>query len=318
VAYNRTILYDYRNINTMKLVSYEENGAVRLGALVGTQVLDLALASNGNPSVPPIPHLIEDFLKGGDALRRAAEAVISTFVKSGARDSAISKPLSSVKLLPPVPRPTKIICVARNYAEHAKEAGLELPTMPILFPRFANTLIANGADVVVPSVSHQLDWEGELAIVIGKNTKGRITREEAMDYVFGYTIFNDVTVRDYQFRVTQYTGGKNFRSSGPLGPVLVSADEIPDPHKLDITTTLNGEVMQHANTSTMIFDIPTILVHIADFIDLEAGDVIPTGTPAGVGFKRKPPHFLKAGDTISVTIPGIGTLSNPVVAERDQ
>ncbi len=182
--------------------------------------------------------------------------------------------------------------------------------------RFANTFVADGDPVIVPSVSTHLDWEGELAIIIGKNTNGRrLKKEEAMNYVFGYSIFNDVTVRDYQFRVTQYTAGKNFRASGPFGPVIVTADEVADPHKLDIRTTLNGEVMQFANTETMIYDIPTILEHISDFIDLEAGDVIPTGTPAGVGFKRKPPIFLKDGDRITVEIPGIGTLSNPVIDE---
>jgi len=226
-------------------------------------------------------------------------------------------PARDAKLLPPVPAPPKIICVARNYAEHAREAGLELPSLPILFTRFANTLVAPGGPVVVPAVSDEVDWEGELAIVIGRGTTGRITREEALDYVFGYSIFNDVTVRDYQFRVTQYTAGKNFRASGPFGPYMATPDEIGDPQSLNITTTVNGEVMQSANTSTMIFDIPTLLVHVADFIDLEAGDVIITGTPAGVGFKREPPLFLKPGDTVAVSIDGLGTLSNPVIDEAE-
>lgn len=208
----------------MHLVSYEDAGKPRLGAVIGAEILDLERASQASGSAPLLPATIEEFLKGGPALTNAAQALVSAYGKAGARNPTIARPADSVRLLPVVPRPTKIVCVARNYAEHAKEAGLELPTLPILFPRFANTLIAQGAPIVVPSVSHQLDWEGELAIVIGKTTKGRIAREEAMDYVFGYTIFNDVTVRDYQFRVSQYTGGKNFRSSGPLGPVLVSKD----------------------------------------------------------------------------------------------
>ena len=303
----------------MELVSYEENGEPRFGALSGTHVIDLARASglyaSEHSAIETIPGRIEDFFEALDRLAPSVRAVIARFEAAGANDT-ISSLLSTVKLLPPIGKPPKIICVARNYAEHAKEAGLEISPIPIIFARFANTFVAHGDPVIVPAVSHQLDWEGELAIIIGKHTNGRrLKKEEAMEYVFGYSIFNDVTVRDYQFRVTQYTAGKNFRASGPFGPVIVSADEIADPHKLDIRTTLNGEVMQFANTETMIYDIPTILEHISDFIDLEPGDVIPTGTPAGVGFKRKPPVFLKHGDRITVEIPGIGTLSNPVFDE---
>jgi 2-keto-4-pentenoate hydratase/2-oxohepta-3-ene-1,7-dioic acid hydratase in catechol pathway len=304
----------------MKLISYDENGVPRFAAISGDRVLDLARASElyaaVDRAIEAIPSRIEMFFERPDVLSASARAVIACFVAAGAADDTISKALSEVKLLPPIGRPPKIICVARNYAEHAKEAGLEISPIPIIFARFANTFVADGDPVIVPSVSTHLDWEGELAIIIGKNTNGRrLRREEAMDYVFGYSIFNDVTVRDYQFRVTQYTAGKNFRASGPFGPVIVTADEIADPHKLDIRTTLNGEVMQFANTETMIYDIPTILEHISDFIDLEAGDVIPTGTPAGVGFKRKPPIFLKDGDRITVEISGIGALSNPVIDE---
>jgi 2-keto-4-pentenoate hydratase/2-oxohepta-3-ene-1,7-dioic acid hydratase in catechol pathway len=304
----------------MKLISYDENGVPRFAAISGDRVLDLARASElyaaVDRAIEAIPSRIEMFFERPDVLSASARAVIACFVAAEAADDTISKALSEVKLLPPIGRPPKIICVARNYAEHAKEAGLEISPIPIIFARFANTFVADGDPVIVPSVSTHLDWEGELAIIIGKNTNGRrLRREEAMDYVFGYSIFNDVTVRDYQFRVTQYTAGKNFRASGPFGPVIVTADEIADPHKLDIRTTLNGEVMQFANTETMIYDIPTILEHISDFIDLEAGDVIPSGTPAGVGFKRKPPIFLKDGDRITVEISGIGALSNPVIDE---
>jgi 2-keto-4-pentenoate hydratase/2-oxohepta-3-ene-1,7-dioic acid hydratase in catechol pathway len=286
----------------MKLVSYLENGQPRFGAVVGDRIVDIARASG------TLPSRIEDFFDRIEELEPALRALNLS--------GAPGVPLATAKLLPPIQRPPKIICVARNYAEHAKEAGLEISPIPILFARFPATLVADGAPVVVPNVSDNLDWEGELAVIIGKHTKGRrITRAEAMDHVFGYAIFNDVTVRDYQFRVTQYTAGKNFRHSGPFGPMIVTADEVANPHDLEIITTLNGTVEQRANTSTMIYDIPTILEHIADFIDLEPGDVIPTGTPAGVGFKRKPPVFLKPGDTITVEIPGIGRLSNPVVAE---
>lgn len=304
----------------MKLTTYLDGTSPRFGAIVDGRVLDLARASaayhSADGTIEAIPDRIEAFFDRIDELNPSVRKTVARFAQGGAADAAISRPLSEVKLLAPITRPPKIICVARNYAEHAKEAGLEISPIPILFPRFSNTFVADGDPVVVPSVSPQLDWEGELAVIIGKNTNGRrLSKAEAMDYVFGYSIFNDVTVRDYQFRVTQYTAGKNFRASGPFGPVIVTADEIPDPHNLDIRTTLNGEVMQWANTSTMIYDIPTILEHISEFIDLEAGDVIPTGTPAGVGFKRKPPIFLKHGDRISVEISSLGTLSNPVVQE---
>lgn len=293
----------------MKLVTFSNGGKSRFGAVVGDVVIDLETASNG-----ALPARIEEFFDDVETLEPKLNSIVASLGQKP-EGSAILK-LDQVKLLPPITRPPKIICVARNYAEHAKEAGLEISPIPIMFARFSKTFVADGDPVLVPAVSDNLDWEGELAVIIGKATNGkRITKDEAMDYVFGYSIFNDVTVRDYQFRVTQYTAGKNFRASGPFGPYIVTKDEIADPHKLDITTKLNGKVEQHANTDTMIYDIPTILENIAEFIDLEPGDVIPTGTPAGVGFKRKPPLFLKDGDTISVEVTGLGVLTNPVKNE---
>ncbi|MDQ1850244.1 fumarylacetoacetate hydrolase family protein [Gemmobacter fulvus] len=302
----------------MKLVSYQSFGQARFGAVIGAGIVDMARASAAlaatDAAIRPLPATIEPFLAQTDVLDASARAVV-TAAEAGALD-LYCLPLDGTVLLPPVPRPTKIICVARNYAEHAREAGLQISDIPILFPRFANTQIGQGAPIVVPAVSHQLDWEGELAVVLGRGSHGRrIGKAEAMDLVYGYTIFNDVSVRDYQFRVTQYTGGKNFRHSGPCGPYLVTKDEIADPHKVQIVTRINGVLKQSANTDTMIFDIPTILEHIADFIDLEAGDLIPTGTPAGVGFKRNPPEFLKDGDVIEVEVTGLGILRNPVVNE---
>jgi 2-keto-4-pentenoate hydratase/2-oxohepta-3-ene-1,7-dioic acid hydratase in catechol pathway len=301
----------------MKLVSYQSASGPRFGAVSGGHVVDVAAASaemsKKDRSITPLPHRIEGFFDNIDVFDPSLRKLMAI---PGIEKAEASMLLADAKLLAPIQRPPKIVCIARNYAEHAKEAGLEISPIPIIFPRFSATLIADGAPVVVPKVSHQLDWEGELALIIGKHTNGRrLSKAEAMPYVYGYTIFNDVTVRDYQFRVTQYTAGKNFRHSGPFGPMIITADEIADPHNLQITTTLNGEVMQSASTSTMIYDIPTIIEHISDFIDLEPGDVIPTGTPAGVGFKRKPPVFLKEGDRIAVEIEGIGRLENPVVNE---
>ncbi len=300
----------------------------RVGVVTGPTIIDVnatyraLLQDRGTPGArqladAAVPTSMLAYLQAGDiAVQATAEAVgyIESLPAGQARFRLLAFAEAEVQLEVPIADPPKIVCVARNYGKHAAEAGKELSEIPILFPRFAATLVRDGGNVVVPHVSPQLDWEGELAVVIGKG--GRyISAEDAMDYVAGYSIFNDVTVRDYQFRVTQYTGGKNFHASGPFGPHLVLKDEITDPHALQITTRLNGRIVQDGNTSEMIFDIPTIIEHISEFIQLEPGDVIPMGTPAGVGFTRTPPLFLKPGDTIDVTIDGLGTLSNPVTAE---
>lgn len=312
----------------MKLASYLQAGEPRVAAVEGDLLVDLNRASaalhrcNGALAAQAqadavVPVDIVAFLASGDTAVAAAEAALA-HVRSMAPDAGrrelLTTPLTDVALLPPVPRPPKILCVARNYAEHAKEAGLQVSEIPIIFARFAETLVADGGAVVRPTVSEQLDWEGELAVVIGKGGR-HIGREAAMNHVAGYSVFNDVTVRDFQFRVSQYTSGKNFSASGPFGPYLVLKDEIPDPHALDIRTEVNGVVKQTANTSDMIFDIPALIEHISEWIALEPGDVIPTGTPAGVGFKRKPAEFLRPGDTVSVSVERVGTLTNPVVAE---
>ena len=221
---------------------------------------------------------------------------------------------NSVKLLPPVPRPPKVICVARNYAAHAAEANRELLEFPNLFVRFANTLVADGEAVLRPLVSEELDWEGELAFVIGKGGR-HIREQDAYDHVFGYSIFNDVTVRDYQFRVPQFVAGKNFETTGPFGPAVVTRDEIRDPHDLNLQVTVNDEIVQSVNTGEMVFKIPFLIAHVSEFISLEPGDVIATGTPAGVGFVRKPPRFLVPGDVMRVSIDGLGVLQNPVGQE---
>jgi len=313
----------------MKLASYVLGGELRLGAVDGDAVVDLnrayaaKLREEGRAAAQvaadaAIPVDATTFLALGEpAIAAAGEALAygQQLDPSAAAAQLLRSPLAAVKLLPPVPRPPKIICVARNYAEHAKEAGLQISEIPIVFARFSETLVAQGDPVVRPKVSEQFDWEGELAIVIGRGGR-HITREDAMDHIAGYSIFNDVTVRDFQFRVTQYTSGKNFSASGPFGPYLVLKDEVADPHALDIRTEINGEVKQTGNTSDMIYDLPTIIEHISEWIALEPGDVIPTGTPAGVGFKRNPPEFLKPGDTVSVSVQGLGTLTNPVIAEE--
>ncbi|HWI21580.1 MAG TPA: fumarylacetoacetate hydrolase family protein [Baekduia sp.] len=314
----------------MKLVSTLQSGEARLGAVSGNTVIDLQRAaaslarSEGKVAAAEIaaatvPTDAVRFLELGEpaiAAARAAVEHVATLSDADARADLLVSDLDESRLLCPVPKPPKIICVARNYGEHAKEAGFEMSEIPILFARFTETLVAPGDPVVRPKVSDDFDWEGELAVVIGKGGRA-ISKADALDHVAGYSLFNDCTVRPYQFRVTQYTAGKNFSYSGPFGPYLVTKDEIPDPHTLDLSLTINGETKQSANTGDMFFDVPTIIEHISEFIALEPGDLIPMGTPAGVGFKRKPPEFLKPGDVVSVTIPEIGTLTNPVVAEED-
>lgn len=313
----------------MKLATYLSAGRPRLGAALDERIVDLnaayaALARARGAAVPEaladahVPGEAVAFLRGGAAAVDAARDALSHVAQldpAEAERERLAAPLPAVKLLPPVLAPPKIICVARNFADHAKEAGLQVSEIPILFARFPATLVAHGDPIVRPSVSEQLDWEGEMAVVIGKPGR-RILKDAAFDHVAGYSIFNDATIRDYQFRVTQYTAGKNFDASGPFGPFLVLKDEIPDPHALDIVTELNGEVVQGGSTADMIFDVPTIIEHVSEFVSLEAGDVIPMGTPSGVGFKRTPPRFLVPGDVVRISVSGLGVLENPVVDEQ--
>jgi acylpyruvate hydrolase len=223
-------------------------------------------------------------------------------------------PLTDVKLLPVVPHPGKIVCVGLNYAAHAKEGGHDLPEYPSLFTKFRETLIAAGDPITLPPESEAVDYEAELAFVIGKPVR-RATGDAALEAVAGYTVSNDVSMRDYQYKTAQWLPGKNWEASTPLGPYLVTADEVGDPHDLDISLELNGETMQSANTSMFIFDIPTLVTLISEFTPLAPGDVVLTGTPAGVGYRRDPKMLLKDGDRVVTEVARVGRLENPVVAE---
>jgi acylpyruvate hydrolase len=222
--------------------------------------------------------------------------------------------LAEVTLLPVIPHPGKVICMGLNYREHVAEGVYEEPEYPVLFPKFSETLIGAGAPIVVPPESSAVDYEAELAFVVARRAR-RLAGPQAMDAIAGYTIANDVTMRDYQYRTHQWLPGKNWAQSTPLGPFLVTPDEVGDPHTLDITLTLNGQQMQSANTRQLIFDIPTIIATISEFIDLAPGDVVLTGTPSGVGFRRDPKVLLGDGDRVVIEIAGVGRLENPVVAE---
>ncbi len=213
----------------------------------------------------------------------------------------------------PVPRPGKIVCVGLNYRDHAEESGLAVPATPVIFSKFSSCVIAPGEPVVIPRTSEKVDFEAELAVVIGKHAKN-VRGDRAYDYVLGYTVFNDVTARDFQFGDGQWQRGKSCDTFAPMGATIVTTDEIPDPHTLRIKLTINGTTMQDSNTSQLIFSVPQIIEFITQSTSLEPGDVIATGTPAGVGFARKPPVFLQAGDVMDIDIEKIGGLGNPVVA----
>jgi len=216
----------------------------------------------------------------------------------------------------PVPRPGKILCIGLNYRDHAAESNMPLPEKPVVFSKFSTAVIAPGEPVVLPSASQKVDYEAELAVVIGRRAK-HVAADRAYDYVFGYTAFNDVTARDFQFGDGQWQRGKSCDTFAPMGQSIVTADAVPDPHKLPIKLTLNGETMQDSNTDQLIFGVPALIEFITQTITLEPGDVIATGTPAGVGFARKPPVFLKPGDQMQVVIEGVDGVGNPVISEQD-
>lgn len=233
-------------------------------------------------------------------------------IRRGVIPSATSEhyPLADVILLPPL-RPGKIIAVGRNYADHAAELGNEVPPKPLLFAKLTSAVIGQGAPIQwQSSVTEQVDWEGELAVIMGKRAR-HVREAEALHYVFGYTIANDVSARDLQKSEPQWLRAKGLDTFCPLGPAIVTRDAIPDPHQLHIRTTVNGEVMQDADTSLMFFKIPYLIAYCSQMFTLEAGDILLTGTPSGVGSGQKPPRFLADGDTVSVTIEPIGTLTNP-------
>ncbi len=284
----------------MKLVTFVHNGKTRIGALVEERVFDFQEVDAS------LPTDMIAFLQGGATVLAAAKKAIA--------NASESLPLSIVKLLAPIPRPGKIICIGLNYSDHAAETGQAIPTIPIVFSKYANTVIATGEAIVLPRVTDQVDYEAELGFVIGKTAR-YITAAQALDYVAGYLPINDVSARDYQTRISQWTMGKTFDTFAPMGPALVTSDEIPDAGNLKISLTINGEVLQDSNTNKLIFGIPQLVEALSEVMTLEPGDVVSTGTPPGVGMARNPKRYMRPGDVVNITIEGLGTLSNPVIAE---
>ena len=287
----------------MKLMMFQKGAGASLGVVDGDHVIDLAATDAS------LPKTLLALIEAGPAALAAVKAAAAKAPPSA------KLPLASVEPALPIARPPKFICVGLNYLEHAKEGGHAPPTYPSFFPRWSNSLLAAGQPVVRPKVSIQLDYECELTIVIGRGGRN-ISEAKALDHVFGYTIFNDVSVRDYQRKTSQWLAGKNFDATGPLGPVVVTADALPaGASGLDIMTRVNGETLQSSNTSDMIFPVARCIAILSEFMTLEAGDLIATGTPSGVAHARKPPTWMKAGDTVEIEIEKIGILRNPIVDE---
>src|SRR5579875_879601 len=274
----------------MKLVSFTVSGRSSWGVAVDGGVFDMGRRLNG--AFPTLR----------SALAREALDAVANAVGTGAPDL----PLSQVSLLPPIPDPEKILCLGNNYREHVLEAGGEIPEHPSLFVRLANTLVPHGGALVVPRMSSQLDYEVELAFVIGRGGR-HIPPSRAFDHVAGFTCFQDASVRDIQLKHS-LAAGKNFAATGGCGPWMVTRDEIPDPGHLFLKTRVNGVELQRGSTDDLIFDLPTIISYISSITPLAPGDIIATGTPKGVGFTRNPPVWLKPGDDVEIEVQGIGVL----------
>jgi 2-keto-4-pentenoate hydratase/2-oxohepta-3-ene-1,7-dioic acid hydratase in catechol pathway len=285
----------------MRLATIQTSAGPRAALLHDKTYFDLH-ATN-----PQLPASLRAILEGGPSLLQAVAVVPHT-------PNAARYPEGSVKLLPPIPDPQKIICVGLNYRDHAAESGAAIPKEPVLFSKFTTALVGDGDAIVLPAVSREVDYEAELVLVVGK--KGRhFTTENALEHLAGYTIGHDVSARDWQLRKDgkQWLAGKTFDTFAPTGPLLVTADEVPDPQALGIRLRLNGQTMQDSNTKQMIFSPAEVLAYVSQIVTLHPGDLIFTGTPPGVGFVRKPPIFLKPGDVAEVEIDGLGILRNPVV-----
>ncbi len=285
----------------MRLVSFAKEKTSGAGILRDDGIFPLANLGYGNAI---------SFIAAGGQARAAAESRLHHGLASG--DLV---PLNSVRLLAPLPKPRTIFCIGLNYRDHAVESNMQIPAVPTVFLKLSSAVIGPDAPIVLPSVTEKPDYEAEFAVVIGKRGY-RIARENWQEHVFGYTILNDVSARDVQLATTQWTLGKSLPTFAPLGPHIVTRDEVPDPHALDISLKIGDEILQHSNTRELIFGVPALIEHISSVVTLEPGDIISTGTPAGVGLGRTPQRWLRPGDKVVIEIEKIGSLSNPVIAEQ--
>jgi 2-keto-4-pentenoate hydratase/2-oxohepta-3-ene-1,7-dioic acid hydratase in catechol pathway len=292
----------------MKLVTYKPRASsAQLGAIVDNRVVNLAEVSGG-----ALPNDMRAFLELGEEGLRVARRVAT---KKAAKESGVA--LGDVKLLAPITNPNKVIAIGLNYLDHIRESNAQTPKIPIMFTKYTSAIIGDGDAIHWdPNETAKVDWEVELAVVIGKRAY-RISEESVFDYVVGYTVCNDVSARDLQSeRGDQWIRGKSMDTFCPLGPCIVTKDEIADPHNLKLRTLVNGQTMQDSNTSELLFKIPHLVAYLSRAFTLLPGDVIITGTPPGVGMGKKPPIFLKHGDVVSVEIDGIGKLTNPCVEDK--
>ncbi|WDU65614.1 fumarylacetoacetate hydrolase family protein [Pseudomonas poae] len=283
----------------MKLASFTVEGRDTYGIVEGDQVVDLQSLK------PTLGADLKQALAVGQ-LQSLSDSQVANLPRFA---------LADVTLLPVIPNPGKVLCIGINYATHVRETGRDMPVFPMIFTRFADSQTAHLQPIVRPKVSHKLDFEGELAIVIGKTAR-HIRKADALEYVAGYACYNDGSVRDWQKHTIQFVPGKNFPNTGGFGPWLVTRDEISDPQNLELTTRLNGEVMQHTATSDMIFNVGALIEYCSTFTELAPGDVIVSGTTGGVGAFREPPVWMQPGDVVEVEISQIGTLRNTIVDER--
>ena len=283
----------------MKFVTFKRNGAAEPGVLMNNEVVGLKGAGFKT---------VLDVIAGGEAARARLEDWVLK------PDAAEVASLASVQLLAPIPRPPKIICVGLNYRDHAIESNMEIPKVPTIFSKYSTSVIGPHDKIELPRNSTKPDYEAEMAVIIGKGGR-HIPGAKWQEHVFGYTNLNDVSARDFQMATTQWMMGKTFDTFAPMGPAIVSADEIADPHNLDIQLEIGGERLQSSNTRELIFKIPDLIAFLSSVFTLEPGDIVSTGTPAGVGVARKPQRFLRPGDEVVVRMPAIGELRNPVVAE---
>ncbi len=284
----------------MRLVSFKQNGHTDAGILNGSGVFPLRGLGYDDAI---------SFIAAGEDVHQRLERLATSASK---RDLL---PLESLHLTAPVPRPHKILCIGLNYRDHAIESKMEIPSVPTVFAKFSNAVVGPGDPIVLSSATQKPDYEAEFAVVIGKRAK-HVSNSNWKEYVFGYTILNDVSARDVQLATSQWTVGKSFDTFAPLGPHIVSADEVPDPHALDIRLSIGGEILQHSNTRELIFKIPELIEYLSQGMTLEPGDIISTGTPAGVGLGRTPQRWLRPGEEVVIEIDKIGTLRNPVIADQ--
>ena len=294
----------------MKLVSYGEKRRERAGLVYGDKILDLSRAWEAIEK-GQMPSSMVEVLHG--PWREQLE-LISENAEELLRQDNVVFDISEVRLGAPVPMPSKVVCLGLNYRDHADESGQPYPELPILFSKASSAIIGPRDDVVIPKESSQIDWEVELAVVVGKEGR-RIPESEAFEHLAGYTVFNDVSARDIQMSGKQWHRGKSFDTFGPMGPWIVTLDEIDDPLSLEVRCLINGVERQHSNTSYHVFNVPRIVAFISAGMTLFPGDVIATGTPGGVGFAMKPPVFLQPGDEMVTEIEAVGQLRNKIVSE---